>query len=171
MPSPPIGYDTVLAAGGARHHRTELLQAWIATPTWDQSANFLQEHNAELANTHTRDLLASYSDDDACQRHLAILYLADNKPVEEVYQIVTDTTVATEHALDLIESADLNQLTLILAAPPRAAEGITGAFIQTAIAACGSLAQRRRQQLHVPPGHARRHRRRRRHHLARACHR
>ena len=134
MPSPPIGYDTVLAAGGARHHRTELLQAWIATPTWDQSANFLQEHNAELANTHTRDLLASYSDDDACQRHLAILYLADNKPVEEVYQIVTDTTVATEHALDLIESADLNQLALVLAAAPKAAKGITGAFIQTAIA-------------------------------------
>jgi tetratricopeptide (TPR) repeat protein len=128
------GLDTVLAAGRARHHGTELLQAWIATPTWDQSASFLREHDAELTNTQIRDLLASYSDDDACQQHLGILYLADNMPVEDVYQIVTDTTVATEHALDLIESADLNRLALILAAAPKAAEGITGAFIQTVIA-------------------------------------
>jgi hypothetical protein len=85
-------------------------------------------------NTQTRDLLASYSDEKACRQHLAILYLADNMPVDEVYQVVTDTTVATEHALDLIESADLNQLALILAAAPKAAGDITGAFIQTAIA-------------------------------------
>ena len=128
------GLNTVLAAGRARHHRTELIQAWIATPTWDQSASFLREHNTELTNTQTRDLLASYSDDDACRQHLAILYLADTMPLQEVYQMVTDTTVATEHALDLIESADLNQLPIILAAAPKAAEGITGAFIQTVIA-------------------------------------
>ena len=128
------GLNTVLAAGRTRHHGVELLQAWITTPTWDQSASFLEEHKAELINIQARDLLASNGDDAACRQHLAILYLADNMPVDEVYQIVTDTTVATEHALDLIETADLNQLPLILAATPEAAEGITGAFIRTVIA-------------------------------------
>ena len=128
------GLDTVLAAGRARHHRTELLQAWIATPAWDQSASFLQEHNAELTTPQIRALLAENSENAACRQHLAILALADDMPLDEVYQIITDTTVATEHALDLIESADLDQLALILAATPEAAEGVTGAFIQTVIA-------------------------------------
>ena len=39
-----------------------------------------------------------------------------------------------EHALDLIESADLDQLVLVLAAAPETAEGITGALTHTVIA-------------------------------------
>ena len=74
-------------------------------------------------------------------------------PLQEVYQIITDTTVATEHALDLIESADLNQLGIILAAAPKTAEGITGAFIQTVIALTSENHDAARQQAELIAEH------------------
>ena len=80
-------------------------------------------------------MLARNGEDAVFRRHLAILYLSDSLPLEAVYQIVADTTVATEHALDLVESGDLAQLTLTLAAAPEiASKGTTGAFTQTVLA-------------------------------------
>jgi hypothetical protein len=74
-------------------------------------------------------LLTANSSDDTARQHMAILLLADALSLEEIYQIVTDEAVASEHALDLIEVGDLDQLALLLAANPRiSSQGITGAF-------------------------------------------
>ena len=129
------GLDSVLASGGAAHADTELLNAWIATPTWEESAKFLQEHSTELITPRLRELLQRNSNDRTCRQHLAILYLIETIPLGEVYRIITDTAVASECALDLVESGNLNQLALILtAAPSTAVRGITGAFLQAVMA-------------------------------------
>lgn len=127
--------DSVLASGRAAYDDAELLEAWIATPTWEESASFLQEHRIELTTPRIRELLEGNSNDETCRQHLAILDLTDIMPLQEVYQIVTDTAIASERALDLVETGDLDQFALTLAATPSTViEGITGAFLQTVIA-------------------------------------
>ena len=127
--------DAILADGRTAHADADLLNQWIATPTWQESADFFREHRAELTTPRIRELLAANNEKDEARQHLAILMLSDTQPLDEVYQTVTDTTAARERALDLIESGDLDQLSLILAAAPSiATEGITGAFLQTVIA-------------------------------------
>jgi hypothetical protein len=107
----------------------------VETATWDESEGFLREHHAELTAPRIRELIAGNSHDDETRQHLAILQLSDTLPIEAVYQIVIDATVATERALDLVESGDLDRLTVILTIAPRiATEGITGAFLQTVLA-------------------------------------
>ena len=46
----------------------------------------------------------------------------------------TGRVIRSITGLDLIESADLDQLALILASASKAAQGITGTFIQTVVA-------------------------------------
>jgi hypothetical protein len=129
------GLEVVLASGRAAHADAELLGTWMATPTWDDSASFLQEHRDELTTARMRALLAADSEEETSGQHLAILYLTDTLPLEQVYQIVTNPAIADEHALDLVESGDLDQLGLTLAAAPSiATEGITGIFLQTVVA-------------------------------------
>ena len=105
------GLEVTVASHRALYHYDELLRAWIGTTTWTESAAFFQKHNAELIRPQIRKLLSYNSKDPDYRQHLAILYLADNLPPDEVYQIVTDVSVASERALDLVESGDLNQLT------------------------------------------------------------
>jgi hypothetical protein len=129
------GLEVVLADGQAAHAHAELLQAWIATATWDESARFLRQHQDELTSPPIRQLLEDNRDGETVLQHLAIVDLAATLSVDEVYQIVTNPTTARERALDLIESGDLARLALVLAAAPAtAAEGITGAVIYTVIA-------------------------------------
>ena len=132
------GLDAVLADGRAAHTNAELLHAWISTPTWDESALFLHQHQDELTSPEIRQLLENNRDDETVRQHLAIVDLSATRSVDDVYQIITDPATARERALDLIEAGDLTQLALVLAAAPAtAAEGITGAFIQTVIALAG----------------------------------
>ena len=129
------GLDAVLASGRAAHAAGELIRTWIETPTWEESANFLQEHRAELTTPRIRQLLADNRDEAIVRQHLAILDLTDTLPQDKVYQIVTDTEAATERALDLVESGNLDQLALTLdAAPGTLTQGLTGAFLQAVIA-------------------------------------
>ena len=69
----------------------------------EESVRFLQEHSTKLTTPRIRELLQRNSNDRTCRQHLAILYLTDTTPLGEVYQILTDTSVASERALDLAD--------------------------------------------------------------------
>jgi hypothetical protein len=128
------GLEAVLASGRAAHAAAELRAAWVATATWEESAGFLREHLAELTTAGVRELLASH-EDATSRQHLAILELADGRPLDEVYQIVTDPAAATEHALDAVETGDTGLLNRILAAAPGIlGTGASGVFLQAVLA-------------------------------------
>ena len=130
----------MLADGRADHADASLLEAWIKTPTWEESGHFLREHKDDLTGPRIRQLLdAHHEDDETVRQHLAILDLTATLPADEVYEIVTNPATARDHALDLIEQGNVAQLALVLAAAPATAtDGITGAFIQTIVALAGS---------------------------------
>jgi anaphase-promoting complex subunit 5 len=128
------GLETVLASGRTAQAAAELLTAWVATATWEESASFLREHVAELTAADVRELLASH-EDETSRQHLAVLELADRLPLDEVYQVVTDAPTATERALDAVEAGDTGQLNRILAAAPGILRtGASGVFLQAVLA-------------------------------------
>jgi len=129
------GLDVILAANRAVYADIEIITAWMATPTWDESARFFREHRAELTTTRIRELLEYNSHHEKRRQHLAILWLLDDLPLESAYQIVADPSAATERALDLVESGDSELLRIILmAAPEIATDGTTGAFLHAVVA-------------------------------------
>ena len=78
------GSDAVFAHRMADHDRRAVLTAWIDTPTWTESQQFLREHRAALTDEKSIDILAGAADDTARQ-HLAILDLTAVRPDEHVY--------------------------------------------------------------------------------------
>jgi hypothetical protein len=67
--------------------------------------------------------LLAESDEPVAQQHLAILQLITTGiPVESVFQIVTDSSSATDEALAAIEKADLQRLHRVVMANPSAAQ-------------------------------------------------
>jgi hypothetical protein len=111
------GIDIVFARRLADHDRRAVLAAWIDTPTWAESREFLQEHHGELTEDESIEILAG-SDDDTTRQHLAILNLTAVLPGEHVYRLVTDPSAAEEAALDAVQAGDLPLLSRILIAAP-----------------------------------------------------
>ncbi|MDQ3600498.1 MAG: hypothetical protein M3408_04455, partial [Actinomycetota bacterium] len=101
----------------ADHDRRAVLAAWIDTPTWTESQQFLREHRAALTEEESIDILAG-ADGDIARQHLAILALTAVRPDEHVYRLVTDPAAAEEAALDAIEAGDLPLLGSVLTAAP-----------------------------------------------------
>ena len=128
------GLDTMIARGRDDFSRRSLVNSWIATRTWTESERFLAEHRDELSAAEVRELLAD-SDDPVVQQHLAIIRLGDDTPLDRVFEIVTDTAVAAEAALDAVETGDLARLPLLLAVAPAVMDRqVTGAFLLAVIA-------------------------------------
>ena len=116
------GSDAVFAHRMVDHDRRAVLAAWIDTPTWTESEQFLREHRVALTDEESIDILAGTDGDTACQ-HLAILYLTGVLPDEHVYRLVTDSAAAEEAALDAIEAGNLPLLNSVLTAAPGLQEG------------------------------------------------
>ncbi|MDQ3275952.1 MAG: hypothetical protein M3Q39_13230, partial [Actinomycetota bacterium] len=111
------GIDAVFTRRMADYNRRAVLAAWIDTPTWTESEQFLREHRASLTDEESIDILAGAADDTARQ-HLAILALTAVLRDEDVYRLVTDSAAAEEAALDAIEAGDLPLLSNVLTAAP-----------------------------------------------------
>jgi hypothetical protein len=106
-----------LASRREAHHRYELIAAWIATPTWEESHAYYLQHGAELTSTATREALAAIDTDDAHQ-HTAILELALAISPATAFSIAADPSAAEEAALTSIENGDLTRLATITTASP-----------------------------------------------------
>ena len=111
------GSDAVFAHRLVDHDRRAVLAAWIDTPTWTESQQFLREHRAALTDKESIDILAG-ADDATARQHLAILALTAVRPDEHIYRLVTDSAAAEDAALDAIEAGDLPLLHSVLTAAP-----------------------------------------------------
>ncbi|WP_432162505.1 hypothetical protein [Streptomyces tendae] len=130
------GLDTVLSRGRHDHEVRQTLTEWVATSTWAQSKEFLDEHAVTLSTPEVWALLAG-SDTQGARQHLAILQLTEALSSDRIYEIVTDPDIATEHAFAALDVADVPLMRRILAACPAlltGITGITGAFFATVAA-------------------------------------
>lgn len=112
-----IGVDTFFDLQQALHDDQALLNAWINTTTWAESATFYRVHHDALATDNCRRILTGL-DNAVADQHLAILELGDTLPIDETYAIVIDPNAAESAAFDAIEEGDLDCLAIIMAAVP-----------------------------------------------------
>jgi hypothetical protein len=137
------GIEAALAelAPSARH--ADLVAAWLATPTWDESRRLIAAHPELLSDQRTGDILRAFaaggkSSAATASQHHAILALCHRSTLEEAYEVVTDLDAGTEAAWDAVTQADANLLKVILAAAPHL---LSRAFLGPALASCALLLQ------------------------------
>ncbi|MFD1541522.1 tetratricopeptide repeat protein [Nonomuraea guangzhouensis] len=116
------GLEAALADDrAARRHQTDLA-GWLATATWTESFDHLRAHPGLLGDPRTIAVLQVRSADPAIAQHLAIVRLCARYKHAEVYDIVTDPTIATHRALQAAEIFDAALLDDVLTAAPDLAE-------------------------------------------------
>ncbi|MGH8898966.1 MAG: hypothetical protein ACRDZ4_18570, partial [Egibacteraceae bacterium] len=111
------GRDPVFSRRQADHERRALLSAWIGTPKWGKSLEFLRRHQHDLATDESRQTLAE-TDDDTARQHLAILDLTQATSIDDAYAVVTDPAAAEDAAFAAIEDGDLSRMTAVAVAAP-----------------------------------------------------
>jgi hypothetical protein len=83
------------------------MQQWLETPTWSDSRRFLQDHSELASEPRTVAALeAGAEDDPGIAQHLDIARLATRKPIGEVFDAVTDLSMAVEAAMSVVEQGD-----------------------------------------------------------------
>ncbi|WP_219539421.1 tetratricopeptide repeat protein [Nonomuraea guangzhouensis] len=130
------GLEWVLEDMAERERHTAVLSAWLATPTWTASRDFLRRHPDLAAHPATRELLEAGADDPRVARYLGIVILAAQSPLDEVYDVVLDEDIAADSALTALEVGNLETVEgLLLAAPSIARRPFVGRYIATTCAA------------------------------------
>ena len=112
------GIDPVLADLGATHRHLDLVQNWIATPTWTESQDFLAAHPELITDSRTVDVMRAGTGDRVIAQHIAIIRLCQRMPIAEVYDLVTDVSMAADAAMTAAEAGDDTTLAYIWAAAP-----------------------------------------------------
>ncbi|MFF9772373.1 hypothetical protein ACF1HJ_01615 [Streptomyces sp. NPDC013978] len=138
------GLDAVLDRGRHDYEVRQTLDAWISTRTWAESKDFLDGHESVLRTPEAQALLAG-TDAPEARQHLAILQLTEGFSSDQVYEIVTDTDVATEHAFAAVDQAAVPLMRRVLDAHPDLLTGITGAFFATVSAVAAGDTDQARQ--------------------------
>ena len=130
------GSEPVLAEIRATGAHATLIHDWIAAPTWSASQRFLTEHPELLADPFTAELLESMRGDPAAEQHLAIIRLAGNVPLPEIFDAVLDPTDARDLFLKITESGDADRIrNLWFAAPQLAQDPFAGPFAAALVTA------------------------------------
>ena len=135
------GLDDVLTQIGPDARHTDLVSAWVATPTWEESRRVLGKHQDQLLQPRTEQVLRSLDagNDSATavvHQHLAVLALCRRLGVDDAYDIVTDLDAGTEAAWDAVARADLDLLETVLSAAPHL---LGRAYLAPSLAACLQL--------------------------------
>ncbi|MGV9316091.1 hypothetical protein ACWDR0_28470 [Streptomyces sp. NPDC003691] len=146
------GLDGFLDRGRLLHETRRLLHAWIATPDWDASKDFLDAHIATLDTPEARELLAG-TESPATRQHLAVLRLGETLSHDDVFEIVTDQGTAAEHAFAALDRGDFERLELILAARPKLLTDATGAFLAAVAALARGRTDEARELAGTVAGH------------------
>jgi hypothetical protein len=130
------GLDPVLDDACAAERHADLLRGWLDTPTWTASRQYLGAHFELLRDERTAAMLAAGGGDPVVRQHLAITRLAPVLGLDEVYDIVLDTSDAATAALAGIDTGTLAQVAEIWhAAPQLARTPFTGAYIAAVLIA------------------------------------
>ncbi|MBT8227543.1 MAG: tetratricopeptide repeat protein, partial [Dactylosporangium sp.] len=130
------GIDTVLDDLCDSEHHAQLIQGWLATPTWTASRRYLVDHPDLVADPRTPQILDA-SDDPTARQHAAIIrLLVTGVPRDDVYDIVLDPNDATEALGTALGTANPQRTRLVLAAAPQLlADPVTAAFAAMTLAA------------------------------------
>ncbi|PZS25316.1 MAG: hypothetical protein DLM59_20485, partial [Pseudonocardiales bacterium] len=130
--------DGVKAVTTSRHEdeqRRADLATWLDTPTWAASRAFLQTRPRLLTDPQVLSALSSARADPVASIHLGIARLAEHLPIDDIYDIVTDTSDARDAALEAVEKADADLLRdLALAAPALLRQAFVGPFLALTLA-------------------------------------
>ncbi|MBK6888251.1 MAG: hypothetical protein IPH03_18610 [Tetrasphaera sp.] len=100
------GLDVVREGYADLLQRLDLIRSWIATETSAASKAFLADHEADLTDRWTRDILVG-SDQEVARQHLAILDLTNDLGVDAAYAIVTDVDAAEDAAYRAIDTGSV----------------------------------------------------------------
>ena len=100
------GVDPVLADLGAAHRHLDLVQNWLATATWTESQDFLAAHPELITDSRTVGVLIARSGDPVIAQHAAIIRLCQRMSIAEVYDLVTDVSMAVDAAIAAAEAGD-----------------------------------------------------------------
>lgn len=112
------GLSDMLEQMNGIHIRSELLNQWLATPTWPENLEFLVSHPQLTQDPQIRELLAAQWDDQRAHQHLAILELTDHLPAPEVFDAVIDLETAIDTAMRCLGQGQPEVLRPLLAAAP-----------------------------------------------------
>ncbi|SMF01009.1 hypothetical protein, partial [Streptomyces sp. Amel2xC10] len=112
------GIDQVLEELREDNARSDLVEEWLATPTWPEDLEFLSRHPRLTDDPLVRELLTAQSDAPASRQHLAILLLTDRLPASDVYDAITDPTTAVDTAMEFIDQGQPDALLPLLLASP-----------------------------------------------------
>ncbi|MGH2733920.1 MAG: hypothetical protein ACRDJG_13470, partial [Actinomycetota bacterium] len=113
------GFDAVLTRRRRAYDLSRAIGGWIATPTWAHSRNYLEGHIDILKSSQVVTMLAEQaSSSPAAAQHLGILLLLEHMPMEEVYDVVTDETVAVDEAAAALEAGRGDELQAVMLASP-----------------------------------------------------
>ncbi|HET8681286.1 MAG TPA: tetratricopeptide repeat protein [Micromonosporaceae bacterium] len=112
------GLEPVLADQRAGHDHAELLGQWLDTATWTDSHELARRHPQLLADPRTAETLEAGPDDPMLVQHLGIVRLAARLPLDDVYDLVIDPTMAVDTAMDAVEEGDAAMLAELFRAAP-----------------------------------------------------
>ncbi|MEU4510926.1 hypothetical protein AB0G05_15660, partial [Nonomuraea wenchangensis] len=112
------GLDQVLDAMIAQDRHVTLVRTWLNAPDWAQSRAVLRTYRKELARPETVALLEG-SGDEIAEQHAAIIELLESLDLDEIFDAVTDVTVAADHGYRFVEAGALDKLGLLWEAAPR----------------------------------------------------
>jgi hypothetical protein len=130
------GLEPVLEELCAAEEHGALLRAWLNTPTWTASRQFLSHHPGLLGAERTQATLAAGSGDPVIRRHLAIARLAATMSLDEVYDIVLDPSDAAAAVLDAVSRGDMDMVAEIWHAAPHLGDvQFTGKYVASILIA------------------------------------
>ncbi len=125
----------VVAGIASANETTAQVREWMVTPTWAASRAHFEAHRAALLDEGVRQALAARAGGDAnAAQHLAILTLAQEVNVADLFDAVTDGTDASDLANDIMASGKAELLASLLTACPGLADVPFAAAAVTAVA-------------------------------------
>ncbi|WP_460369268.1 hypothetical protein, partial [Actinocorallia lasiicapitis] len=111
------GLETVLEAVSTAQARADLVQRWITAKNWTESRAYLRAHRDALRQPEVAEYLGRL-DSPAAAQHRAILSLLAKLDLDEIFDAITDLTVAADHAHQFLEKGNLDLLAVLRDAAP-----------------------------------------------------
>ncbi|MEI2779500.1 MAG: hypothetical protein V9G19_26795 [Tetrasphaera sp.] len=101
----------------------DVVRAWIGTPTWTESVDYLREH-PQLRDDAVGSMLAS-APGPVAQQHTAILHLAngmdltDSDTAASLVEFLANPEVAADGAIERLEAGEIDAMTTTVLANPQ----------------------------------------------------
>ena len=128
-------FEQILATIGAANEAVAVLRGWMGTPSWAASRAYFEANRTALQSDAVTEVLGSWADQEpAALQHLALLRLAGDVAVPDLFDAVADGSDAVDLANDALVRGQPELLGLLLTALPALAEASFYGSAVTAVA-------------------------------------